>query len=617
MQPISWRPRRWFAGLLIPLALWLLAMAVSAPTLESALSDNAAAALRAAGFGWVAPARVAGRDLALAGQAPSEAALQGAPTVAAAVPGVRRVDASALVLMPETKPYPWSATRAGAKVTLEGAVPSLEARAALAAAAKKLLPGVTVEDRTALGRGAPDGFAAGAREALAKLAMLSEGRVSLTDNVMAVEGRALDFAGYDALQAPEKTPLPGFTAGKLSILPPKVAPFLWTATLRNGTLMLGGFMPTEGALAALATDAARIATGVNVRNLMQPAGGEVEGLDYGAVTRYALRVLALLDAGEARLSDRRLTISGASADSGRAAAVRTLLSAPPDGITSDFSGLSLTEEPPAPPVAAPPAAPDASASAAPPPPAPPPGYRWGATLNSGALTLSGAYPDEKSHREILDLARQRLQGVPVKDEMRAEIDAPRRFVDGVTRAFDALARLATGSVRIAGTTITVQGEALLPSGARHIKAALADALPPDWTGEATVAPQPAPAPVTSAACQKLLREVTQDGRISFENGEAAIKPEAAGLLDRVAVAIRRCPDATVEVDGYTDTAGSDSFNQDLSERRATAVVEYLVKEGEIPAARLKPVGFGASKPVASNDTEEGKVRNRRIEFVVR
>jgi OOP family OmpA-OmpF porin len=392
-----------------------------------------------------------------------------------------------------------------------------------------------------------------------------------------------------------------------------VAPFLWTATLRAGVLTLGGFMPTEGARAALATDAGRIVPGATIRNLMQPAGGEIAGLDYSAVTRYALRLLAVLDSGEVRLADRGLTLEGTSADPAKAEAVRAMLHDPPAGIILDSSALSLAVEPPAAP-----AAPDVSASAAPPQPPPaPPGYGWTATLTGDGLTLSGAYPDEKSHREILDLARERLQGVAIKDAMRAEIGAPRRFVDGVARAFDALARLATGSARIAGTTMALRGETLLPSGPRHIKAVLADALPPGWTGEATVAPQPAPAPVSAATCQKLLRTLMTDGRIAFEKDDAAIKPEATGLLERIAVVIGRCPEATIEVAGHTDAAGSDSFNQDLSERRATAVVEYLVRDGAIPAARLKPVGFGASKPLASNDTEDGKARNRRIEFTVR
>ncbi len=78
----------------------------------------------------------------------------------------------------------------------------------------------------------------------------------------------------------------------------------------------------------------------------------------------------------------------------------------------------------------------------------------------------------------------------------------------------------------------------------------------------------------------------------------------------------RCPSATVEVAGHTDGDGEDAFNQALSEKRAQAVVNYLVKAG-LPADRFNAVGFGSTQPIASNGTDEGKAQNRRIEFLVR
>ncbi|MGY4449623.1 outer membrane protein OmpA-like peptidoglycan-associated protein [Bradyrhizobium sp. i1.3.1] len=68
--------------------------------------------------------------------------------------------------------------------------------------------------------------------------------------------------------------------------------------------------------------------------------------------------------------------------------------------------------------------------------------------------------------------------------------------------------------------------------------------------------------------------------------------------------------------GHTDADGEDSFNQALSEKRAQAVIDYLVKAG-LPATRFTPVGYGATQPLAGNDTDEGKAQNRRIEFLVR
>ena len=90
-------------------------------------------------------------------------------------------------------------------------------------------------------------------------------------------------------------------------------------------------------------------------------------------------------------------------------------------------------------------------------------------------------------------------------------------------------------------------------------------------------------------------------------------PDSAGLLDRLVETALRCPTANIEIAGHTDADGDDAANQALSEKRAQAVVDYLVKAG-LPADRFTAIGYGSSQPVAYNDTEEGKAQNRRIEF---
>ena len=117
-------------------------------------------------------------------------------------------------------------------------------------------------------------------------------------------------------------------------------------------------------------------------------------------------------------------------------------------------------------------------------------------------------------------------------------------------------------------------------------------------------------------CQQLFSELLAKGRIRFESGRAIIDQDSAGLLDRLIEIAMRCPAADIEIAGHTDADGEDAFNQALSEKRAQAVLDYLVKAG-LPASRFTPVGYGSSQPVAPNDTEEGKAQNRRIDFVVR
>jgi OOP family OmpA-OmpF porin len=117
-------------------------------------------------------------------------------------------------------------------------------------------------------------------------------------------------------------------------------------------------------------------------------------------------------------------------------------------------------------------------------------------------------------------------------------------------------------------------------------------------------------------CQQLFSELLGKGTIRFETGRSTLDPDSGGLLDRLIETALRCPTANIEVEGHTDAAGDAAANQSLSEKRAQAVVDYLVKAG-LPASRFTAVGYGSTQPVTSNDTEEGKAQNRRIEFVVK
>lgn len=127
--------------------------------------------------------------------------------------------------------------------------------------------------------------------------------------------------------------------------------------------------------------------------------------------------------------------------------------------------------------------------------------------------------------------------------------------------------------------------------------------------------EPAPAPAPAVDCQKLFDEAVAGRDIEFETARAAVHSNSNDLLDKLADVIKQCPDARVEIGGHTDSTGSTSYNQALSERRAVAVRDALVARGA-NAANLTAVGYGESRPVASNGTREGRARNRRTEFKV-
>jgi len=103
--------------------------------------------------------------------------------------------------------------------------------------------------------------------------------------------------------------------------------------------------------------------------------------------------------------------------------------------------------------------------------------------------------------------------------------------------------------------------------------------------------------------------------VFFETGSAALLPSSSAELDRLAALLSEVPTLKIQINGHTDNVGDDASNQRLSEARAKAVYEYLIAKN-IAVERLKFKGFGESQPVETNDTPEGRGRNRRTEFVV-
>ncbi|MEO8162113.1 MAG: OmpA family protein, partial [Arenimonas sp.] len=102
--------------------------------------------------------------------------------------------------------------------------------------------------------------------------------------------------------------------------------------------------------------------------------------------------------------------------------------------------------------------------------------------------------------------------------------------------------------------------------------------------------------------------------IYFDFAKATLLPQSAGALRAVADTMKANPGWTLRIEGHTDNVGTAAFNLDLSQRRAAAVREALIAQFKVPAARLAANGFGASKPVASNTSLDGRAANRRVEL---
>ncbi|MBU2582482.1 MAG: OmpA family protein [Alphaproteobacteria bacterium] len=123
--------------------------------------------------------------------------------------------------------------------------------------------------------------------------------------------------------------------------------------------------------------------------------------------------------------------------------------------------------------------------------------------------------------------------------------------------------------------------------------------------------------ISAEACENRLEVISETNAIHFRSGSAQLDEKSRPLLESLADIANRCPEVEkISVEGHTDAVGPDGANQRLSEQRAEAVVSFLKDKG-VEKSRIESAGFGASRPVAANDTETNRAKNRRIEFKVK
>ena len=454
---------KWWPGL-IPLALfWIIAGWTSTDPLEADLAARSGAALKDTVLDKTRIA-VDGRDVTLGADAFSEDGRRGAVALVQAVPGVRLVNDETR-LVPEAKPFVWSAERDVVRVTLGGSAPLPATKGRLLEAARASLGGVEVVDQMNLARGAPSRFDNAALLLIDQIGKLKDGKITISDSSVTLSGMARELGGREAI----------------------------AAALRN------------------------LPEGFKVANDIK---------------------------------------------------------APPYVFQAYKDPVAVT------------------------------------------LTLSGYVPDNAVHAAVVAAAGRKFFSEKVVDNLKASVGAPSGFAATVVPALGALSRLSTGTLVVSDREVKLSGDALYDTAAAQIRSGLSKEFPQGFQYKDDISVKPAAAPVDGTVCQQLFSELLSKGSIRFEPARASIDPDSAGLLDRLIETALRCPGTNIEIAGHTDTGGDGASNQMLSEKRAQAVADYLVKAG-LPPDRFTAVGYGSTQPVATNDTDEGKAQNRRIEFLVR
>jgi outer membrane protein OmpA-like peptidoglycan-associated protein len=126
-----------------------------------------------------------------------------------------------------------------------------------------------------------------------------------------------------------------------------------------------------------------------------------------------------------------------------------------------------------------------------------------------------------------------------------------------------------------------------------------------------MAAPPPPPPAAQPPTQQPPREVFRLEGVFFDFDKSIIKPEGRIKLDSAVTILNRYPDMRVEIQGHTDSVGTEQYNIGLSNRRANSVKDYLMSKG-IAESRLQTRGFGETSPATSNDTAAGRALNRRV-----
>ncbi|MGH6716686.1 MAG: OmpA family protein [Bradyrhizobium sp.] len=421
--------------------------------------------------------------------------------------------------------------------------------------------------------------------AAVKNTLLDKTRISVSGRDVTFDAEAFSEAGRQrAVAAVEAVPAVRLVNDETRLVP-EAKPFVWSVERDVAKIMLTGNAPLPASKSKLLGAARAAMKGVQVVDQMSLARGAPQHFDGAALL--LIDQIGKLKNGKLALSGSSVTLSGMARELGGRERIAAALTRLPKGFTVKADNIK----------------------------APP--YVFQAIKDPVArtLTLSGYVPDGSVHAAIVGTASREFFGEKVIDRLKTSLGAPYGFAGAVIPALGALSRLSTGTLEVSDWQVKLAGDALYKAAAAQIRGRLKKDFSTEWQVNAHISVKPVSAQVVSSVCQQLFSNLLAKGNILFESGGATIDPDSAGLLDYLIETALRCPTANIEIAGSSGSDGDDAADQALSEARAQAVRDYLVKAG-LPADRFT-VGYGSDRPAAAGDPGKPKAQNRRIEFLVR
>lgn len=238
------------------------------------------------------------------------------------------------------------------------------------------------------------------------------------------------------------------------------------------------------------------------------------------------------------------------------------------------------------------------------------GKASGITGKVEQVVAGGQVADEATRVAVISTLRQVYGAANVIDkiEVVSTVGTPANWSANVQKLINpALRQIHRGQLQIEGTQMVLQGEVDNDAVRQKVVSDMAGALNPTYTIKNSLR--------VPASEQIVVDQVLGNRIIEFEVGSATLTAKGRAILDEIAPTLGKLTSKAVAVVGHTDNGGSRASNLSLSQARAESVKGYLVNKGIDPAT-LATSGVGPDQPVASNDSDAGRARNRRIEFRV-
>lgn len=227
--------------------------------------------------------------------------------------------------------------------------------------------------------------------------------------------------------------------------------------------------------------------------------------------------------------------------------------------------------------------------------------------DTGKLVAAGTVPDEAARAAILGRLRELYGAANVVDRLEVGgVVPPPGWADNMTRLLSGrLRQVHGGRLEVSGTRVALKGTVANEALRQQVVSEMAGALNPTYTIDNAL--------MVGGGGQGVLDKTLANRVVEFETASARLTPAGSRILDEMAEAIKRIGTPRLQLIGHTDGNGRREANLELSLARANSVRNYLIEKG-IPADSLAASGAGPDRPLGSNDTAEGRARNRRIEF---